>query len=827
MESIVFFGKGGIGKSTIASNISVVLAAGGEKVLHVGCDPKMDSAVALMGRLIHPFSGGGAGGGAKEEDLRRCVYTSPIRGISCIEAGGPQPGIGCAGTGIGAMLEAMSESRLLEKDGYTAAVFDVLGDVVCGGFAAPLRRGFARKAVIVTSEEIFSLYAANRLLTMLENYSRNGVYLAGLAVNAKDEAGVRTVSQFAAAVNARVLGVIPRDKAVGLAERKHRPVVLAYPRSEAASRLVKLCRAMQAAGPSADKPRPMTDAEFFAFAEGRAPAAAAEVRVPAVRRRTADAASSARSLGFKPAGIEGGQVVLDWSSGAGTFKILAAPASLHREGMIRISDWTACVHPEDPKAVSVPMGELLAALQGLAGLAFKDIAGLISGNEKHAARLGRAVTSWGSLPAEAPLRPEVGFGQWHRFIFPMGYSGVTIPPDSVIVEHGDSECRFSGCDGNALGLFSRSGSPGGPVLPRRSPGVANTDFVAEDAAGNDEEKMRISMKLAAEKAGPDGLVEFYLGCSPIMLADDAQAFAARTSQDTGARVLVENYNSFDEHSPAKTEARAELIARRLRETNTPAEPCDVNLLGGEWDGSSGSALLAARGIKVPGRDVPFYRRIRSAALQVLCGRDVVLEAAFAKAGVRWIRLGVPYGFARTSAWVSAVAAALGKPAAAGSSPEEAAAAAEQASRAGAFRAAFVALPQEIGSLDGAGEDGGVPLLSFMAEAGFGIRLLAFASRGGAEARRAEEQAAGLRLPGAVRPSLEFFDSPKRLAALLRADGRTRLVYSDLSNDARVAAAGKAAFSSRLFAPGYEGALETTRSLLELCEWDFHERYRVS
>lgn len=86
MDSIVFFGKGGIGKSTIAANVSVVLAAGGEKVLHVGCDPKMDSAVALMGRLIPPFGGGGAS--SKEEDLRRCVHASPIRGVSCVKAVG-------------------------------------------------------------------------------------------------------------------------------------------------------------------------------------------------------------------------------------------------------------------------------------------------------------------------------------------------------------------------------------------------------------------------------------------------------------------------------------------------------------------------------------------------------------------------------------------------------------------------------------------------------------------------------------------------------------------------------------------------------------------
>ncbi|HOI43926.1 MAG TPA: AAA family ATPase, partial [Elusimicrobiales bacterium] len=122
MESIVFFGKGGIGKSTLASNVSALLAAGGGSVLHIGCDPKMDSTLSLMGRHIQPFSD--SPGPDPETRLREFIFDAPVKGVRCIEVGGPRPGLGCAGTGIGVMLDAVKDSGLLEKDGYTATVFD-------------------------------------------------------------------------------------------------------------------------------------------------------------------------------------------------------------------------------------------------------------------------------------------------------------------------------------------------------------------------------------------------------------------------------------------------------------------------------------------------------------------------------------------------------------------------------------------------------------------------------------------------------------------------------------------------------------------------------
>ena len=159
MESIVFFGKGGIGNSTISTNISVALSKKGHSVLHLGCDPKMDSALALTGRTIIPFSKAGINPG--KTDILDIITKSPhIDNLYCAEAGGPEPGIGCAGAAIASMLDAIKSASLLENGTYSRIVFDVLGDVVCGGFAAPLKKGFAKRAIIVSSEEILSQEAA-------------------------------------------------------------------------------------------------------------------------------------------------------------------------------------------------------------------------------------------------------------------------------------------------------------------------------------------------------------------------------------------------------------------------------------------------------------------------------------------------------------------------------------------------------------------------------------------------------------------------------------------------------------------------------------------
>jgi len=269
-NNIVVFGKGGIGKSTISSNLSSIYALQGLKVLHVGCDPKHDSTLGLVdGELIETFMekyarifGVRDHGELKTSDL----MVKGRLGIDCVEAGGPEPGVGCAGRGISLMLEALQDLGVLKEGGYDARVFDVLGDVVCGGFAAPLRKGFAEKIVIVVSEELMALYAANNIAKSVKTYASNGVYLAGLVANLKDGKVERgRIERFAKILGTRILEFVPRDPAVREAEfARKNTVVERAPKSPFAKSIKALAAKILAIRKQdCPVPTPMDDRRFY------------------------------------------------------------------------------------------------------------------------------------------------------------------------------------------------------------------------------------------------------------------------------------------------------------------------------------------------------------------------------------------------------------------------------------------------------------------------------------------------------------------------------------------------------------------------------------
>ncbi|OGR90683.1 MAG: hypothetical protein A2V88_10545 [Elusimicrobia bacterium RBG_16_66_12] len=270
MEKIAVFGKGGIGKSTICVGLSVVYALQGRKVLHVGCDPKHDSTIGLLqGAEMPTFmekmvkgSFAEPGNPPSADDLCQRGWL----GIDCMEAGGPDPGVGCAGRGISLMLETFEEARLLEKKEYDVCMFDVLGDVVCGGFAAPLRRGFAEKILIVVSEEMMSLYAANNIAKAVRNCSSNGVFLAGLVVNARSgDCSLERLERFAKTLNTRILAVIPRDPLVVEAEfNGETSIVESHPAGGFSLGVRSLAQALlDARRQSCPTPTPLDDKSFY------------------------------------------------------------------------------------------------------------------------------------------------------------------------------------------------------------------------------------------------------------------------------------------------------------------------------------------------------------------------------------------------------------------------------------------------------------------------------------------------------------------------------------------------------------------------------------
>jgi nitrogenase iron protein len=217
---LAVYGKGGIGKSTVSANLSAALAMAGQRVLQIGCDPKHDSTRLLMrGEVIPTVLDYLRSVPAPEAKVEEVLRTGAF-GIGCIEAGGPQPGVGCAGRGIITAFEFLDKHRV--KAPYDQVIYDVLGDVVCGGFAVPVRREYADAIFLVTSGEYMAIYAANNILRGIRNFDgETHRRVAGVIFNRRnltDEEG--RVGRFARAVGLPIVAELPRSPGFAHAEEQ-------------------------------------------------------------------------------------------------------------------------------------------------------------------------------------------------------------------------------------------------------------------------------------------------------------------------------------------------------------------------------------------------------------------------------------------------------------------------------------------------------------------------------------------------------------------------------------------------------------------------------
>ena len=231
MRMLAFYGKGGIGKSTVVTNLAVLFARQGLRVLQFGCDPKADSCYSLVTGPVRTVMDEWLASGEEELRLEHCLMQTE-HGVHCLEVGGPTPGTGCGGRGITKAFELIGEAEAL-RTRYDVVLFDVLGDVVCGGFSAPLRARYANEVYIVTSGELRSLYAANNIAHAVKRFSRDGVRLGGIVANLRDNPREQErVELLARELGSRVLHYVPKDRLVVSAEEARVPLVTFAPHSD-------------------------------------------------------------------------------------------------------------------------------------------------------------------------------------------------------------------------------------------------------------------------------------------------------------------------------------------------------------------------------------------------------------------------------------------------------------------------------------------------------------------------------------------------------------------------------------------------------------------
>lgn len=227
LRQVAIYGKGGIGKSTTTQNLTAGLAEAGKNILVVGCDPKADSTRLLLGGLAQKTVLDTLRTDGEDIELDS-ILKEGFKGIKCVESGGPEPGVGCAGRGI------ITSIGMLERLGaYTENLdyvfYDVLGDVVCGGFAMPIREGKAQEIYIVASGEMMALYAANNISKGIQKYAKSGgVRLGGIICNSRNvDKEIDLLEAFAKELGTNLIHFIPRDNVVQRAEI-HKETVIQF-----------------------------------------------------------------------------------------------------------------------------------------------------------------------------------------------------------------------------------------------------------------------------------------------------------------------------------------------------------------------------------------------------------------------------------------------------------------------------------------------------------------------------------------------------------------------------------------------------------------------
>jgi nitrogenase iron protein NifH len=263
LRQIAFYGKGGIGKSTTSQNTLAAMAEMGKRIMIVGCDPKADATRLILNSKAQDTVLQLAADAGSVEDLElEDVWRDGFGGIKCVESGGPEPGVGCAGRGVITAINFLEENGAYEDLDYVS--YDVLGDVVCGGFAMPIRENKAQEIYIVMSGEMMALYAANNISRGILKYAHSGgVRLGGLICNSRQtDREIDLANALAERLGTKMIHFVPRDNVVQHAELRRQTVLQYKPDCNQAHEYRELARKIDENGGQGVIPTPISMQEL-------------------------------------------------------------------------------------------------------------------------------------------------------------------------------------------------------------------------------------------------------------------------------------------------------------------------------------------------------------------------------------------------------------------------------------------------------------------------------------------------------------------------------------------------------------------------------------
>mgnify|MGYP002713987934 FL=1 len=263
LRQIAFYGKGGIGKSTTSQNTLAALVELDQRILIVGCDPKADSTRLILhakaqDTVLHLAAEAGSVEDLELSDVVKIGY----KNIKCVESGGPEPGVGCAGRGVITAINFLEENGAYDDVDYVS--YDVLGDVVCGGFAMPIRENKAQEIYVVMSGEMMALYAANNISKGILKYANSGgVRLGGLICNERQtDREYDLADALAKRLGSQLIHFVPRDNIVQHAELRRQTVLEYAPDSKQADEYRQLANKIHNNSGNGVIPTPITMEEL-------------------------------------------------------------------------------------------------------------------------------------------------------------------------------------------------------------------------------------------------------------------------------------------------------------------------------------------------------------------------------------------------------------------------------------------------------------------------------------------------------------------------------------------------------------------------------------